>query len=116
MGSMLAGTDEAPGEYFYQDLVRLKRYRGMGNLGAMDKGGEKQYVWDTATTAVKVAQGVCGAVTDKGTLRRFDTDCKMPASPVWTKQRNACRATNFDSRFDLQQPRRKVAFMAFTAT
>ena len=71
MGSMLAGTDEAPGEYFYQDGVRLKRYRGMGSLEAMDAGGEKRYVWDTAATAVKVAQGVSGAVTDKGTLRRY---------------------------------------------
>jgi IMP dehydrogenase len=71
MGSMLAGTDEAPGEYFYQDGVRLKRYRGMGSLEAMNAGGEKRYVWDTAATAVKVAQGVSGAVTDKGTLRRY---------------------------------------------
>lgn len=71
MGSMLAGTDEAPGEYFYQDGVRLKRYRGMGSLEAMNQGGEKRYVWDTGATAVKVAQGVSGAVTDKGTLRRY---------------------------------------------
>jgi IMP dehydrogenase len=71
MGSMLAGTDEAPGEYFYQDGVRLKRYRGMGSLEAMDAGGEKRYVWDTAATAVKVAQGVSGAVADKGALRRY---------------------------------------------
>lgn len=71
MGGMLAGTDEAPGVYFYQDGVRLKRYRGMGSLEAMDRGGEKRYVWDTAATAVKVAQGVSGAVTDKGTLRRY---------------------------------------------
>lgn len=71
MGGMLAGTDEAPGEYFYQDGVRLKRYRGMGSIEAMNSGGEKRYVWDTASTAVKVAQGVSGAVTDKGTLRRY---------------------------------------------
>jgi IMP dehydrogenase len=71
MGSMLAGTDESPGEYFYQDGVRLKRYRGMGSLEAMSQGGEKRYVWDDTQTAVKVAQGVSGSVQDKGTLRRY---------------------------------------------
>lgn len=71
MGSMLAGTDEAPGEYFYQDGVRLKTYRGMGSIEAMSKGGEKRYVWDTTKTHIKVAQGVSGSVEDKGTLRRY---------------------------------------------
>ena len=72
MGSMLAGTDEAPGDYFYQDGVRLKRYRGMGSIEAMSKGSEKRYVWDNASTkSVKVAQGVSGAVVDKGTMLRY---------------------------------------------
>ena len=70
MGSMLAGTEEAPGKYFYRDGVRLKKYRGMGSLEAMEHGSSQRY-FSSSHATMRVAQGVVGSVVDKGSLRQY---------------------------------------------
>ncbi|KAK4702388.1 hypothetical protein P7C70_g3835, partial [Phenoliferia sp. Uapishka_3] len=83
MGGLLAGTTESPGEYFYNEGKRLKKYRGMGSIDAMDAGTVKDSkpaddVDNAATSryfsegdSVRVAQGVSGSVQDKGSLHGF---------------------------------------------
>ena len=70
MGSMFAGTDEAPGEVFTAtDGTTCKAYRGMGSIAAMDKGSESRYSHTKLVT--KCAQGVAGAVKTKGPLSAY---------------------------------------------
>ncbi|KAL0282478.1 UNVERIFIED_CONTAM: Inosine-5'-monophosphate dehydrogenase 1 [Sesamum angustifolium] len=76
MGSFLAGSSEAPGTYEYQywgfattGWLASQEYRGMGSLEAMVKGSNARYLGDKAK--LKVAQGVVGAVADKGSVLKF---------------------------------------------
>ena len=70
MGSMLAGTDEAPGGVVLRDGRRYKSYRGMGSLGAMDQGSADRYFQGAETQGPGrkfVPEGIEGIVAYKGT-------------------------------------------------
>jgi len=75
MGSLLAGTSEAPGEYFFSDGVRLKKYRGMGNLEGMEnkdgKGAAMSRYLHKESDKHRIPQGVSGSIVHKGSVLRF---------------------------------------------
>ena len=64
VGSMLAGTTEAPGEDILRDGRRYKTYRGMGSLGAMETGSADRYFQEDAKKLVP--EGIEGMVAYKG--------------------------------------------------
>jgi IMP dehydrogenase len=69
MGSMFAGTEEAPGEVILYQGRSYKSYRGMGSLGAMSKGSAERYFQDNDANVDKyVPEGIEGMVPYKGSV------------------------------------------------
>ena len=69
LGSLFAGTEEAPGEIELYQGRSYKSYRGMGSLGAMQQGAADRYFQDPSIHADKlVPEGVEGRVPYKGTV------------------------------------------------
>jgi len=66
IGSMLAGTDESPGEVILYQGRSFKAYRGMGSLGAMARGSADRYFQKDAASDKLVPEGVEGQVPYKG--------------------------------------------------
>ena len=67
IGSMLAGTEEAPGEVIIYEGRKFKSYRGMGSLEAMEEGSKDRYFQDVEDDIKKlVPEGISGRVPFKG--------------------------------------------------
>src|SRR5208282_5931491 len=68
IGSLFAGTEEAPGETILYQGRTFKTYRGMGSIGAMEAGSADRYAQEEADRGKSVPEGVEGRVPYKGPL------------------------------------------------
>jgi IMP dehydrogenase len=69
VGSLLAGTEEAPGEIIIYEGRRFKSYRGMGSIEAMEDGSKDRYFQDVEDDIKKlVPEGISGRVPYKGSV------------------------------------------------
>jgi len=74
IGSLFAGTEEAPGEVILYQGRNFKTYRGMGSIGAMKKGSSDRYAQELTTADSKfVPEGIEGRVAYKGTVAEMVT-------------------------------------------
>jgi IMP dehydrogenase len=70
IGSLLAGTDEAPGEVFLSNGRTYKSYRGMGSIAAMGRGSADRYFQEEVTSEKFVPEGVEGRVPYRGAVEK----------------------------------------------
>jgi IMP dehydrogenase len=71
LGSLLAGTDEAPGELILYQGRSYKSYRGMGSIGAMVKGSKDRYGQAGTADENLVPQGIEGRVPHRGSISKI---------------------------------------------
>ena len=106
MGSMLAGTEESPGESILAEGRRFKMIRGMGSLGAMQEGSADRYFQEGEISPSKmVPEGIEGRVPYKG-----------PVADVLFQMEGGLRSgMGYCGVADLPGLQRDVAFMRITA-
>jgi IMP dehydrogenase len=104
VGSLLAGTDEAPGEVFLYQGRSFKAYRGMGSVGAMARGSADRYFQKEASADKLVPEGIEGQVPYKG-----------PVATVLHQLVGGLRAAmGYTGRGSVETMRRGCAFVRIT--
>jgi IMP dehydrogenase len=104
MGSMFAGTEEAPGEVFLYQGRSYKAYRGMGSLGAMARGSADRYFQKDAAAEKLVPEGIEGQVPFKG-----------PIGPIVHQMVGGLRAAmGYVGAKDIEELHRKAEFVQIT--
>lgn len=106
VGSLLAGTDETPGEVFLYQGRSYKAYRGMGSVGAMARGSADRYFQAEVRDTLKlVPEGIEGQVAYKG-----------PVSGVLHQLTGGLRASmGYVGAANLQEFREKAQFIRITS-
>lgn len=106
IGSLLAGTDESPGEVYLHQGRSYKSYRGMGSVGAMARGSADRYFQDEVRDTLKlVPEGIEGQVPYKG-----------PVSGVLHQLAGGLRAAmGYVGAADLEQLREKTRFVRISS-
>ncbi|KDA01307.1 IMP dehydrogenase [Hyphomonas oceanitis] len=104
MGSMFAGTEEAPGEVFLYQGRSYKAYRGMGSLGAMARGSADRYFQKDAAAEKLVPEGIEGQVPFKG-----------PIGPILHQMVGGLRAAmGYVGAKDIDELHKKAEFVQIT--
>jgi IMP dehydrogenase len=106
IGSLLAGTDESPGEVYLYNGRSYKAYRGMGSVGAMARGSADRYFQQEVKDSLKlVPEGIEGQVPYKG-----------PVGAVLHQLVGGLRAAmGYVGAADLAELRNKVQFIRITS-
>jgi IMP dehydrogenase len=104
MGSMLAGTEEAPGEVFLYEGRAYKAYRGMGSLGAMAQGSADRYFQKDVQSQKLVPEGIEGQVPFKG-----------PVAPILHQMAGGLRAAmGYVGAKTIEELHQKAKFIQIT--
>jgi IMP dehydrogenase len=104
IGSMLAGSEEAPGEVFLYQGRSYKAYRGMGSVGAMARGSADRYFQKEVSEMKLVPEGIEGRVPYKG-----------PAGPIIHQLLGGVRAAmGYTGSRTLADLRTKARFVKIT--